>query len=109
MTSAVSQRSLQDLAYLANGADVDQSLHSTRIAPFAEIGLGLTAFGFMFTILGMLMLFDRGLIAMGNLLFVAGLATTIGFRSMLTFFMKRKNRQVRPNLNIPLDCLCLQV
>eukprot|EP00798_Chlamydomonas_sp_ICE-L_P005779 gene5779-6001_t len=47
----------------------------------------------MFTILGMLMLFDRGLIAMGNLLFIAGLATTIGFQSMITFFMKRKNRR----------------
>lgn len=32
----------------------------------AEIGLGLTGFGVFFTILGMLMLFDRGLIAMGN-------------------------------------------
>jgi hypothetical protein len=32
----------------------------------AEIGLGLTAFGMLFSVLGMLMLFDRGLIAMGN-------------------------------------------
>jgi hypothetical protein len=32
----------------------------------AEIGLGLTGFGIFFTILGMLMLFDKGLIAMGN-------------------------------------------
>eukprot|EP00983_Pelagomonas_calceolata_P089250 1157297-Pelagomonas_calceolata.AAC.7 len=31
-----------------------------------KIGLGLTAFGILFTVLGMLMLFDRGLIAMGN-------------------------------------------
>jgi hypothetical protein len=33
---------------------------------FAEIGLGLTGFGILFTILGMIMLFDKGLIAMGN-------------------------------------------
>ena len=32
----------------------------------SEIGLGLTAFGIVFTILGMVLLFDRGLIAMGN-------------------------------------------
>ncbi|MEW5298158.1 MAG: hypothetical protein WDW38_001106 [Sanguina aurantia] len=58
-----------------------------------KIGLGLTGFGVFFTILGMLMLFDRGLIAMGNLLFVAGLATTIGFSSTMTFFIKKKNRK----------------
>lgn len=31
-----------------------------------EIGLGLTAFGFLFTLLGMMFFFDRGLLAMGN-------------------------------------------
>lgn len=66
----------------------------------------------------MLFLFDRGLIAMGNvrglllmpiflafsfvyhhvcfvlqLLFLAGLATTIGFQSTVAFFSKRKNRK----------------
>mmetsp|Transcript_11166 Transcript_11166/g.19562 ORF Transcript_11166/g.19562 Transcript_11166/m.19562 type:complete len:148 (-) Transcript_11166:391-834(-) len=58
-----------------------------------KIGLGLTGFGMLFTILGMLMLFDRGLIAMGNLLFLAGLSTTIGLQSTIAFFMKRKNRK----------------
>ncbi|PNW78632.1 hypothetical protein CHLRE_09g389100v5 [Chlamydomonas reinhardtii] len=58
-----------------------------------KIGLGLTAFGILFTILGMILLFDRGLIAMGNLLFLAGLTTTIGFHSTVSFFMKKKNRK----------------
>ena len=32
----------------------------------AEIGVGLTGLGFLFFTLGVLFLFDRGLLAMGN-------------------------------------------
>ncbi|KAG1672133.1 hypothetical protein FOA52_001721 [Chlamydomonas sp. UWO 241] len=58
-----------------------------------KIGLGLTACGLLFGIIGMVLFFDRGLIAMGNLLFLAGLSTTIGFSNTIQFFMRRKNRK----------------
>lgn len=56
-----------------------------------KIGVGLTAFGLLFTVLGVLFFFDRGLLAMGNLLFLAGVSTTIGPRATVRFFMRRKN------------------
>ncbi len=36
--------------------------------PFAEIGIGLTGFGILFTGLGVLFLFDKALLAMGNVI-----------------------------------------
>ncbi|CAM8880642.1 unnamed protein product [Rhodiola kirilowii] len=56
-----------------------------------KIGLGLTGFGVFFSFLGIVFLFDKGLIAMGNILFFSGMALTIGPKSTLQFFMKRQN------------------
>ncbi|KAK9714991.1 hypothetical protein RND81_06G136100 [Saponaria officinalis] len=56
-----------------------------------KIGLGLTGFGVFFTFLGVVLLFDKGLLAMGNILFLSGLALTIGLKSTLQFFMKPQN------------------
>ncbi|KNA16689.1 hypothetical protein SOVF_086830 [Spinacia oleracea] len=56
-----------------------------------KIGLGLTGFGVFFTFLGVVFLFDKGLLAMGNILFLSGLALTIGLTSTLQFFMKPQN------------------
>ena len=103
--------------------------------------MGLTGFGCLFTVLGIFFLFDRGLLAMGNvrrtpnmctckhcpaawhatapsssarpqrslaaraaaeehartqLLFLAGVAITIGPAATLRFFMRRKNHKVAP-------------
>ena len=51
--------------------------------------MGLTGFGLLFLFLGMLFFFDSFLLAMGNLLFLAGLSTTVGFKRSLKFFTKR--------------------
>lgn len=56
-----------------------------------KIGLGLTGFGILFSFLGIVFFFDKGLLAMGNILFLSGVAITIGMKSTMTFFTKRKN------------------
>jgi len=103
---------------------------STPRCAYAEIGIGLTGFGFVLTFLGVLFFFDKGLLAMGNvcrhmrlptacsqpcavppllsfdrgsaliarlcmqILFVAGVAMTIGAQATLRFFLRRKNQRV---------------
>ncbi|KAI9164937.1 hypothetical protein LWI28_004703 [Acer negundo] len=56
-----------------------------------KIGLGLTGFGIFFSFLGIIFLFDKGLLAMGNILFFSGVTLTIGLKSTMQFFMKRQN------------------
>ncbi|KAK7277162.1 hypothetical protein RIF29_18313 [Crotalaria pallida] len=56
-----------------------------------KIGLGLTGFGIFFSFLGIVFFFDKGLLAMGNILFVSGVSLTIGLKSTMQFFMKRSN------------------
>ncbi|CAN1253341.1 Vesicle transport protein GOT1 [Linum perenne] len=56
-----------------------------------EIGMGLTGFGIFFTFLGIVFFFDKGLLAMGNILFISGVSLTIGPKSTMQFFMKRQN------------------
>ncbi|TPX37168.1 hypothetical protein SmJEL517_g00892 [Synchytrium microbalum] len=56
-----------------------------------KIGVGLTAFGLFFMFLGILLFFDAGLLAIGNILFLGGLTLVIGMAKTATFFM-RKNK-----------------
>jgi hypothetical protein len=53
---------------------------------FLEIGIGLSGFGIFFLLLGMLFLFDKGLLAIGNILFVCGLCLIIGLERTVKFF-----------------------
>ncbi|KAK9059264.1 hypothetical protein SSX86_021883 [Deinandra increscens subsp. villosa] len=56
-----------------------------------KIGLGLTGFGVFFSFLGMIFFFDKGLLAIGNILFISGVIMTIGVKSSLQFFLRRSN------------------
>ncbi|XP_057835814.1 vesicle transport protein GOT1 [Cryptomeria japonica] len=56
-----------------------------------KIGMGLTGFGVLFFFLGIIFFFDKGLLAMGNILFLAGVMLTIGVKSTVQFFMKRSH------------------
>ncbi|CAL5061842.1 unnamed protein product [Urochloa decumbens] len=58
-----------------------------------KIGLGLTGFGVLFSFLGIIMLFDKGFLAMGNILFVSGVLLTIGLKPTVQFFTKPKNHK----------------
>jgi hypothetical protein len=51
----------------------------------------LTGLGALFLFLGVMFFFDRGLLAMGNVLFLAGVSVILGLQSALKFFLKPKN------------------
>ncbi|CAL8098489.1 unnamed protein product [Calicophoron daubneyi] len=55
---------------------------------YQKIGLGLLGFGSAFLFIGVLMFFDSGLLALGNILFLAGLGCLIGLRGIFSFFFK---------------------
>ncbi|OVA11377.1 Vesicle transport protein [Macleaya cordata] len=57
----------------------------------AEIGIGLIGFGIFFTFLGVLLFFDRGLIALGNLFSLSGVALLLGWQSTWKLFTNRQN------------------
>ncbi|KAK9374410.1 Got1/Sft2-like family-domain-containing protein [Lipomyces chichibuensis] len=55
-----------------------------------KIGVGLTAAGCFFLLLGVITLFDTALLAFGNILFLAGLVLVIGHQRTLYFFARRQ-------------------
>ncbi|CAI8591680.1 unnamed protein product [Vicia faba] len=56
-----------------------------------KIGIGLIGFGIFFTFLGIVLFFDRGLLALGNIFWLAGVAILLGWRSMWSLFTNREN------------------
>ncbi|XP_061678997.1 vesicle transport protein GOT1B-like isoform X2 [Syngnathoides biaculeatus] len=54
-----------------------------------KIGMGLTGFGLFFLVFGMMLFFDKALLAIGNILFVSGLSFVIGLERTFRFFFQR--------------------
>lgn len=62
-----------------------------EVTDFQKIGIALSGFGLAFLMLGVMLFFDKGLLAIGNILFLAGLAFIIGYeRTFWFFFQKHK-------------------
>lgn len=61
------------------------------ISDMRKIGIGLTACGLAFTVLGIAFFFDKGMLSMGNVLFLAGqVFLTSPQRCVRFFFQKRR-------------------
>ncbi|KAK1356299.1 vesicle transport protein GOT1 [Heracleum sosnowskyi] len=56
-----------------------------------KIGLGLIGFGFFFSFLAVVLFFDRGLLALANIFFLAGVVLLLSWRSTLQLFTKKAN------------------
>jgi len=57
---------------------------------YRKIGIALSTGGLLFQLLGVLLFFDKGLLAMGNLLFLAGVVLIIGFAKTYRFFFQKR-------------------
>ncbi|OAF70392.1 Golgi transport 1 [Intoshia linei] len=60
------------------------------ITDIQKIGIGLLSIGTLLLCLGVVMIFDRGLLAIGNILFITGITCMIGVKRTLTFFFQRE-------------------
>ncbi|GMN33093.1 hypothetical protein TIFTF001_003976 [Ficus carica] len=56
-----------------------------------KIGLGLIGFGIFFSLLGVILFFDKGLLALGNIFWLSGVAILLGWRSTLRLFTNQAN------------------
>ncbi|XP_020531995.1 vesicle transport protein GOT1 isoform X3 [Amborella trichopoda] len=54
-----------------------------------KIGIGLIGFGITFTFLGVILFFDMGLLALGNIFCLSGVAVLLGWHSTWQLFTRR--------------------
>ncbi|ESN93337.1 hypothetical protein HELRODRAFT_181083 [Helobdella robusta] len=59
------------------------------VTDLQKIGVGLTGFGVAFIFLGIVLFFDKGLLAIGNILFITGLTVVIGLERTARFFFQK--------------------
>jgi len=59
-----------------------------EVTEMQKLGVGLGSFGVFFILLGVLLLFDGGLLAIGNLFCLAGLGCCMGFGKTKSFFLQ---------------------
>ncbi|XP_046864142.1 vesicle transport protein GOT1B-like [Xenia sp. Carnegie-2017] len=59
------------------------------ITDYQKIGIGVTGFGLFFLFFGVIFFFDKGLLAIGNILFISGLTLVIGLERTFRFFFQR--------------------
>ena len=59
------------------------------ISENSKVGIGLVVTGITLYIMGFIFLCDRTLLLLGNLCFLAGLVSLIGFFGTLSFFLKK--------------------
>ncbi|GAU98168.1 hypothetical protein RvY_09348 [Ramazzottius varieornatus] len=59
-----------------------------QVTDFQKIGIGLSGFGVTFLFLGIILFFDKGLLAIGNILFIVGLTIVIGLQRTVRFFFQ---------------------
>jgi len=59
-----------------------------EVTDIQKLGVGLGGFGVFFLFLGMLLLFDKGLLAIGNIFCIVGLFLVIGVEKSFRFFIQ---------------------
>lgn len=67
------------------------NLMAYELSEQKKVGLGLIGFGILFSFLAMILFFDRGLLALGNILWLTGVTLLLGFRSMIQLFTNKMN------------------
>ncbi|RZC00477.1 Vesicle transport protein GOT1 isoform C [Glycine soja] len=79
-----------------------------EITEIKKIGIGLIGFGIFFAFLGIILFFDRGLLALGNIFSLAGVAILLGWRSTWALFTNRANFKGSASFLLGLFFICVR-
>ena len=72
-----------------------------------KIGIGLLGFGCFLIVVGVMLFFDRGLLALGNLMFLSGFPFLIGFAKTIKFFNPFARKEKLTGILCFLGGICL--